>query len=199
MKLSSRSSGMTLIEMLIVITVIGILSALILNALTGVVGPQARDSVRMKKVQEIATLIEDLQGRFHVPPIPGTTRPGLKYPAPCDGTDHSKLAECFVKMQIGSGAEAVAELFTVPKHQVNVGNTQSHYAIYYKATENSYKICTFLENQGAFEHLNATNTGATLTGATSENEANMYCLVGGVDPWGSDMENVAEVTLPSGV
>ena len=91
MKNMFKTSGVTLIEMLIVITIIGVLAATIAKTLGAIGGVSARDAGRIHAVQQIATMLSSLQNRYHVPPL---TNRG-KYPPDCKTSAPADLFKCF--------------------------------------------------------------------------------------------------------
>jgi prepilin-type N-terminal cleavage/methylation domain-containing protein len=190
----SVQKGFTLIEILIVITVIGVLAGLALQTMGGIAGPRARDATRISSVQQIATMVSSLQNRFHVPPLAGEEFT-KKYPEECRGGDFSNLAQCAVSLKIAT-PEEIEELFTDPKHGIYVGETEDIFNFKYAATANAFKVCVFMEDQGSFEQMNATNEGrkATVDDMTGTgNNAFMYCEAQGPHVWDTSFPAVSEV------
>ena len=175
--------GFTLIEMLIVITIIGILAALVANAMGAFAGASARDTIRISNLEQIATFASSAQNRFHFPPL--SEKQG-KYPDVCK--KGSQLQGCLEALKMAPPAE-LAELLSDPKEGANVGENESNQFIYkYGANNNSFRVCAFLEDQGAFENINANSDGTQATNvAPGPNTAFMHCVGSGSDMWAASV------------
>lgn len=173
-----RNSGFTLIEMLIVITIIGLLAAMIMRNFGDSAGVQARDAERVNAMSQIATIISSMQTKYHVPPMSGG---GTKYPDECTGDEDKVLMDCFKKLRVASDDELM-EMFNDPKEGVNVGNSNETFGYRYAANKNAFKLCAPLEDQGAFDKLNADIAG-NLGTKDEDGAVNMYCLVKGPNVW----------------
>jgi prepilin-type N-terminal cleavage/methylation domain-containing protein len=183
-----NKAGFTLIELLIVIALIGILTAAAARLLGGDSGRAARDAGRVSNLQQIATQIESFKNRFGVPPL-SSDRSNL--PPDCKNNIPENLAKCFAALQRDDKAR-VEEMFTDERHGISVLETEHKYAYYYNADDNNYKICAFLEDQGAYERLNADANGKKRDEdqALSDTEAYMYCIAKGSKAWELDVSEV---------
>ncbi len=194
-----QTQGFTLIEMLIVITIIGVLAAIVANSLGGFAGPKARDSVRIAELEQISTFISSLQNRFHTPPnISGVTATNKYYPENCQpGKGADKLYDCFVELRIDD-PEPLKELFSDPKQGETVNNGK--FAYYYGATSSAFKVCAFMEDTGGFENMNATSTGVQQSTVPSDadGKAYMHCIAQGTKAWDISGDKLAEITFSGG-
>ena len=172
---SSRSKGFSLIEILIVITVIGILSSMLLSSMGGMAGRQARDADRISDIQQLATVVKSKQNQFHTPPLSGSEG---RYPSDCKTGSLEDLPKCLETLKVADSKDDLMKMVKDPKQGDPVGdNTDTLHEYFYWADNNSFKICAFLEDQGAFDKLNATKDGVALTEnySPSEDELLMYC------------------------
>lgn len=173
MKKTIKPKGFTLIEILIVITLIGVLAALVAGALGAFGGAKARDAVRISDLNQVATMVGSLQNRFHVPPLSGK---GRKYPNDCK-TEGGNLEKCFQVLKMVPDGE-LYELLSDPKQGATIGSNEFQY--YYIASTDGFKVCAHMEDQGAFENMNANNTGViTSSVEAGENTSHMHCVVHG--------------------
>lgn len=91
------------------------------------------------------------------------------------------------------------ELLTDPKQGVTVGKSSSTFKYYYGADWNAFRICAHMEDQGAFENINGTETGskpATSGLEPKDDSAYTHCVAQGVDPW-NDKITVKEIKVDS--
>lgn len=184
-----RKQGFTLIEILIVITIIGVLAALSAQALGMFGGAKSRDSVRISDTQQIATIIGSLQNRFHVPPMSNPTT--TKYPTACKSGED--LAKCLKTLKVMSDQE-LYDVLTDPKQGVELTGGKP-FEYYYVAKPHGFKVCARMEDQGAFENINATDSGVMQKIEASDGEsANMHCIVQGK---GVDAESAKAISITS--
>jgi len=178
--------GFTLIEILIVITIIGVLAALVAGTLGAFGGAKARDAVRISDINQISTMASSAMNRFHVPPMSGK---GRQYPAECKVETPGDLGKCLFKLGMGNAKE-LEELLADPKHEAEVpGDQGNDFKYHYGADDNGFKVCAFMEDQKAYENINAVYSGGSATeeDAPQDNSGSegdfIYCVVKGTDAW----------------
>lgn len=166
----------TLIELLIVITIIWVLTALAANFLWEQAWAKSRDTIRISDINQIWTVVSSLQNRFHTPPLIDNNL-WARYPASCN--KEGSLYECFKVLRITS-QQWLDEMFTDPKQWVSIWDKTFQY--YYWASPNWFKVCAHMEDQWAFEKINANGEGQITNWLVPwESTAYMYCLVNGSD------------------
>jgi len=191
-----KTKGFTLIEILIVITIIGVLAALSAGALSALGGAKSRDAVRISDLNQIATMVGSLTNRFHVAPM---TTNGRKYPDKCKDGGAAMLGQCFLELKMVD-KQSLLELLEDPKQGANVPGSSSNIFQYYYGVDaqgNGYKICAYMEDQGAFENINAqgsTGDGKEYTGGTLNAGEGMNCIVRGEKGWSSSVESINTTT-----
>ncbi|HPO06304.1 MAG TPA: hypothetical protein PLQ36_04300, partial [Candidatus Gracilibacteria bacterium] len=149
-------------------------------------GKKARDTIRTSDLNQVATILGSLQNRFHVPPLSGPE--GGRYPESCrSGTD---LQKCLQTLKIAPDAE-LAELLRDPK-QGSTLNDGPKFEYFYAASTDGFKVCAFLEDQGAFDLLNANSNGIIGQVDEGENSTNMYCIMHGK---GVETKQVEAITV----
>ena len=192
MKKCINNKGFTLIEILIVITIIGVLAALVAGTLGDLGGRKSRDAIRISDVSQIATMVSSLQNRFHIPPVATGMPTSTKYPNDCKAGNN--LGTCLKALHVASSDEELAELLSDPKQGATIGSENKTFQYYYAADTKAFKVCTYLEDQGAFEKLNATSDGTLSNSLDSgDDTAYMHCVThGNVDGVGT----IAEITPP---
>jgi prepilin-type N-terminal cleavage/methylation domain-containing protein len=132
-KTSSRSA-FTLVELLIVITIIGILSVALIPRLVGAPA-RARDAQRRTDVQTIATALElyaDDEGAYPAPPVGATACVGL------DGFE-ALLTDYLSSYPVDP----------VPTNGIGSCNTEANGGYLYVRSENGYLVLAKLENTKA--------------------------------------------------
>ncbi len=181
MKKTLKSNGFTLMEMLIVIAIIVALSTIVMSTLWTFGWAKARDSIRISNITKVSSIISSLQGRFFTPPLSGSSASAIKYPAVCKGSASiTWLKNCLVTLKVGS-TDDINWYLTDPKEWIQVWWSGQMFRYKYWATSNGFKICAYLEDQGALESLNADSSGNITTNIIpSDTSAYMYCTYEGL-------------------
>lgn len=166
----TKKSWFTLIELLIVITIIWVLTALAANFIWDQAWAKSRDTIRISDVNQIATIASSLQNRFHTPPLVSSNG-WKKYPTECISW---KLMKCFQVLKVAND-EALTEMFSDPKQWVAIWSKKFQY--YYWSTADWFKVCTHMEDQWAFDKINANEDWKLWVQLTPwKDTAFMYCV-----------------------
>lgn len=190
----NNKQAFTLIEIILAMTLVAILAALSISYIWGSSQKEARDSIRMSHVSQIGTIAAALQTRFSFPPLSKTANDHTKYPSDC--LQWADFYKCLTILKVASD-DKLREMLQDPRP--NTQQDWQNMAYYYWAQENWFQICTILENQWAFDKLNADKnwklfTNGASASSSSAESANMYCLV----EWTIDQATVEinEIKVP---
>lgn len=172
-----KNKGFTIIELLIVITILGFLMATFANKMINQVTMKANDAAREENLSSLRTIVGQLQSEYSVPPLTGK---GRKYPEDCQKTT-SDLYACLKKIRAFDTEEVLFETLADPKYGQLVGDAGEPYVYKYAASDHGFKICAYLENQASFTKLNADKEGKIKGNLADATEAidNMFCVVSG--------------------
>ena len=170
---------MLILEILIVITIIGVLAALAMNTIGNQAWAKSRDAVRSSKLNEIATIVSALQNSYHVPPLVDWAR--SSYPDECKESSNN-LYDCFAKLKITTSPEELDELFSDPKqwNKTKMG-TQVVFEYLYLADTDWFKVCARFEDQWSLDLINANEDWKIINDknllAPTDTSANSSCII----------------------
>lgn len=189
--------GFSIAEVLIAIVIITILTIGSIAVYSAQL-QKARDTERKADLDRIRGYLDEIVGRFGSPPGTDPKSKKLKKIEECK-TD-SDLFKCFEKLQLSTEDDLIA-LLTDPRQDVNndrATGSNTEYSYYFGSTENSYRICSMLEDQGAIDILNFKNDGVTEidgTTVTHSGQDDMYCI-DFLQPGGTPVSSIKKVAEP---
>ncbi len=135
MKININISGFTLVELIVVISIIGILASIV-YANFGSARGAARDYVRAAAVKELQLAIELYRAQFGVYPSSGCTASGTaNWAGPGPGTGSFVSCTNYIN---GLVPDFIASLPTDP-----LSENTSNVGYYYRSNGSSYKLMSF--------------------------------------------------------
>lgn len=162
--------GFSLAEVLIAMVIIAILTIASLAVYTSQI-QRARDVERRNDITRIKALLDTIIGEYGAPPGEDSASRKLKKREDCK--QRTKLLDCFQALQL-STEDDLNELFADPSQGIlNDRAADKRYGYLYGANENSFRICTMLEDQGS------SDLNAKYSGEKEINEGafdNLYCI-----------------------
>lgn len=135
---SKTISGFTLIELMVAITIVGILVALSTSAFLGA-RRSARDAERKADLEDIRSALEIYRADCSIYPADGEVLPGLVFDGVCNGANNTYMSE-------------------VPNDPLN--GSRGYIYKYDQLTTSTYRLCAYLENgSGAVAACEKCDTG----------------------------------------
>ena len=189
--------GFSMAEILIAIVIITILTIASISVYTAQI-QKARDTERKNDVAKVAGFVDEIIAKFGIPPMenPSTRR---KLPADCALTAaNPDLLKCFKKLKMSTDEDLKAVLSDPLQGTLNQrtsGAGDRTYGYFYGADQNAYKICTMMEDQGAYDILNSNYEGTTEQFADGKND-NLFCVK--FNSGGNEHSGVSKIVDPAG-
>lgn len=190
--------GFSMAEILIAIVIITILTIASISVYTAQI-QKARDTERKNDVAKVAGFVDEIIAKFGIPPMenPSTRR---KLPSECALTGASPdLFKCFQKLKMSTDDDlkmVVTDPLQGTLNQRTSGAGDRSYGYFYGADQNAYKICTMLEDQGAYDILNSNYEGTDEKYAEGKSD-NLYCIK--FNSGGKEHNGVSKILDPVGI